>query len=176
MHSLKVVEWRWTEMAIDSARAALLEEVSDAYDAEHQFLAAMEEMHSKAEDAELKDGIEQHIAQTGDHLRWLEEAFTKLGTTPERKACQGAMGIVREGQESVSDAEEGPIRDSIISVGLAKSEHYEIATYRTLVTEARTTGDTGAQQIFERILHQEEQVAGRLERSVPKLLRRAARR
>jgi len=159
---------------MDTTRELFVEEVSDAYDAEHRFLTAMEEMQGKAEDAELKKGITDHIAQTQDHIEWLGEIFSRLERKPTRKTCDGAKGIVADGQKSVGEVGAATLRDSVIAAGLAKAEHYEIATYSALVAGAETMGNEPMAQVLKRILGQEQAVAERLGRAAPTLLKKAA--
>lgn len=159
---------------MDTTRELFVEEVSDAYDAEHRFLTAMEDMQARVEDAELKKGITEHIAQTQDHIEWLGEVFSSLERRPARKTCDGAKGIVADGQKSIDEIGAANLRDSVIAAGLAKAEHYEIATYSALVAGAETMDNKPVAQVLRRILAQEQAVAERLERAAPTLLKRAA--
>ena len=49
-------------------------------------------------------------------------------------------GLLKEGQDIMESTEPGPVRDAGIIAACQKVEHYEIATYGTIVAFAKTLG------------------------------------
>ena len=144
------------------------------YDAEHQFLEAQEEMLSQANSQTVKSLLEEHIAQTEEQIGILEQVYEVIGEEPERIKCAGAAGIVSEGQKTLKEVSGNPaLVDLAIAGGCAKVEHYEIASYRALITGAEQTGQTKVAQLLQQILQQEEQTVQHLESSEPMLLQAA---
>ncbi|MDQ3686514.1 MAG: DUF892 family protein [Acidobacteriota bacterium] len=148
--------------------------LGDMYDAEHQFLEAQEEMLSQANSQTVKSLLEEHIAQTEEQIGILEQVYEVMGEEPERIKCAGAAGIVSEGQKTLKEVSGNPaLVDLAIAGGCSKVEHYEISSYRMLITGAQQTGKTEVAQLLQQILQQEEQTAQKIEKSTPQLFQKA---
>ena len=160
-------------MAMMTAQEMFQHEVGDIYDAEHRFLTGQREMLTKATDPQLQGLIRQHIEQTQQHIKNLEGVFTLLGQQPRAVSCDSAQGLVAEAQKAMQDAASDPIRDVLIDTAAAKVEHYEIASYRGLITDAVLMGQTEIQNLLQQNLQQEEQTAQLLEQTAPQLVRKA---
>jgi ferritin-like metal-binding protein YciE len=124
-------------MKLNTLEEALVEELKDIYDAEHQLVEALPLMAKAAGNAKLKAGFEEHLKQTQGHVTRLEEAFKALGQEPKRHTCQAMKGLVREGSEVIKDEAKKSVHDAFLIAAAQKVEHYEIATYGTLCTWAR---------------------------------------
>ncbi len=161
-------------MAIKTLQEKFLHGIGDIYDAEHQFLEAQQEMLPQATSPTVKTLLEKHIAQTEQHITTVEEIFNVLGETPKRIKCQGAAGIVTEGQKTLKEVSGNPeLVDLAIAGGCGNVEHYEIANYRMLIAGAEQTGQTEIVKLLTRNLRQEEQTAKLIEQSSPELFKRA---
>ncbi len=148
--------------------------LGDIYDAEHRFLEAQVEMLAAATDRELKQMIKAHMAQSEGQIARLEQAYELLGVKAKRIKCPVAVGLVKEGQDGMEDAEENPkVRDCVIACAAAKVEHYEISSYRSLVAAADTLGQTELLALFQANLAEEEQTASKIEWSTHALLAKA---
>ena len=93
-------------MAISNLQEKFVHELKDIYDAEHQFLKGQEEMLQKATDQNLQNMITQHMDQTRQQIRNLDQVFNLLGLQPDRTMCDGAKGIVTEGQKLFKQTDE----------------------------------------------------------------------
>jgi ferritin-like metal-binding protein YciE len=160
-------------MAMMTAQEMFQHEVGDIYDAENRFLKGQQEMLTKASDPQLQGLIRQHIEQTQQHIRNLDQVFSLLGQQPKGVTCDSALGLVTEAQKAMQDAASDPIRDVLIDTAAAKVEHYEIASYRGLITDAVMMGQTEIQNLLQQNLQQEEQTAQLLEQTAPQLVRKA---
>jgi len=156
-----------------NAQEMFQHEVGDIYDAEHRFLTGQQEMLTNATDPQLQGLIRQHMAQTQQHIKNLDQVFTLLGQQPKGVMCDSAQGLVTEAQKAMRDAASDPIRDVLIDTAAAKVEHYEIASYRGLITDAQLMGQTEIQDLLQQNLQQEEQTAQLLEQTAPQLVRKA---
>lgn len=160
-------------MQIVNTQELFIHELADVYDAEHRFLEGQQEMVQKATDEDLKDALKKHIVQTREHARNVERVFTDLGLEPWRESCEAAQGLVSEAQEAIAGAQTETLRDCAIVSSVAKVEHYEIGSYRTLVTGAQLMGQSEAERLLRSNMDQEEQTARIAEDSSEKLLRKA---
>jgi ferritin-like metal-binding protein YciE len=160
-------------MAIKTTQEKFMHELGDILDAENQFLKAQQDMLEQATDSTLKDGIEQHIQETEQQIKNLEQVFSEMGEEPERVKCSGAQGIVAEAKHGVKEAGTPEIRDLFIGASLLKVEHYEITSYQGLHLAAKQMGQDKAAKLFAENLKQEEKTAEKLQGSAPKLLETA---
>lgn len=160
-------------MAVNSMQEKFLHEIGDIYDAETQFLKGMQEMEQKASDKTLQSMLHEHIEQTQGHIKNIEQVYTLLNQQPKRERCDAARGLVTEAQKNMQEAGSDAIRDCLIDAAAAKNEHYEIASYRGLITSAQHMGQQQVVTLLQQNLQQEEQTARKLEQSAPQLLQRA---
>jgi ferritin-like metal-binding protein YciE len=86
----------------------------------------------------------------------LEKCFELLGEKPRGKHCDGIAGIVEEGK-SIMEEDFGPeLMDAALVSGAQRAEHYEMASYGSLIAWARTLGHTHVAQILKETLDEEE--------------------
>ena len=147
----------------------LRHELSDVYDAEHRFLEGQQEILQEATAPDLRGAIENHIEQTRQQITNLEEVFAELGQEPRREACEAAQGLVSEAREGIQETPTSTLRDCAIVSAVIKVEHYEMGSYRGVVTGARLMGQTKIERLLAENMHQEEETARIAERSAEEL-------
>ncbi len=130
--------------------------IKDIYNAEKQFLKAMPKVMKKTVNEELKASIQTHIDQTEKQIERLEQVAQAGGFKPTGKVCHAAQGLVEECQEHLSEGKPGAVLDAAIIGCLQKNEHYEIATYGTILTWAKELGQTEAVTLLKETLNEEE--------------------
>lgn len=160
-------------MPIKTTQEKFLHELGDIYDAETRFLKGQQEMLQKASDPQLKQMIQQHITESEQQAKNLQQAFQLLGAPAKAETCQAAQGLVAEAQTVMQEAGSATIRDCLIGAAAAKVEHYEIASYRGLITGAQQMGRQELASLLQQNLQQEEQTAQKIEQSAPQLLQKA---
>src|SRR5258706_3317016 len=161
-------------MPITNSREKFVHELADIYDAEHQFLEAMQKMHDNAMDEKLKAMLEEHMAETQDQIGKLAEGFSSINEEPKRQPCSGAKGIIEEGSKAMEEAATGEIRDQFIVGGATKAEHYEMVSYADLIEGAELLKMRKAVKLLTENRQQEVRTARRLERTSPRLAKVAA--
>ncbi|WP_373356841.1 ferritin-like domain-containing protein [Pseudoroseicyclus sp. CXY001] len=127
----------------------------DIYYAEKKIAKTLPKMARKAESADLKEAFESHLEETEGHIAKLETVFELLGLKARGVTCAAINGILEEGDEIISEAENGDTRDAGMIAAAQAVEHYEITRYGTLVAWAKTLGHKGAIAPLEEILDQE---------------------
>ncbi|MEJ7861767.1 MAG: DUF892 family protein [Pyrinomonadaceae bacterium] len=161
-------------MAIKTLEEKFIHGLGDIYDAEHRFLEAQQTMLPNATSPDVQASLEKHIAETQQQIVNLTKVHELLGVTAERVACDGAKGIVSEGNKLLSETKDVPaLADLAIVGGCSKVEHYEIAAYRGLIAGAKQMGQTDVVRLLSENLQQEENTAQTLESSMPALLQKA---
>ncbi len=58
----------------------------------------------------------------------------------KRMKCVAMEGLIEEANEVVESTEKNEVRDAALIAAAQKVEHYEIASYGTLVTPGRAVG------------------------------------
>jgi ferritin-like metal-binding protein YciE len=132
--------------------------LKDIYWAEKALTKALPKMQKAATTGELKSAIDEHLAQTEEHVTRLEQVFGLIGEKAQAKKCDAMEGLLKEGDSIVEDTEDGSMtRDVGIIMSAQKVEHYEIATYGGLVQLATVLGQDEAASILEQTLEEEKQ-------------------
>jgi ferritin-like metal-binding protein YciE len=127
--------------SIDSLRALLIEELKDIYDAENRLTKAIPKLVKKATNDQLKTALQDHLAQTEEHVSRIEQAFEQLDQSAKAKSCAGMKGIIEEGDEHAGENyDHDGLRDAAIIGAAQRVEHYEIAAYGTVIAHARLLG------------------------------------
>lgn len=132
--------------------------LKDIYWAEKALTKALPKMQKAATTDELKEAIEAHLSQTEEHISRLEQVFEIVGKKAQAKKCEAMEGILKEGTSIVEETEDGSMtRDVGIIMAAQKVEHYEIATYGSLVTLAKTMGLNDAADLMQQTLDEEKE-------------------
>lgn len=161
-------------MAISNVQGLFVRELCEIYDAEHRFLDGQVKMVHRATDHELQRSIENHIAQTRQHIADLERLFRELDEAPRRETNEAAQGLMSGAERGIEKAQGDALRDCLIDAAVIKVEHFEIGSYRGLLTGARLImGQPTAVDLLEANLRQEEETAQIAEQSAETLLQKA---
>lgn len=134
------------------------DQLKDIYWAEKHLTKALPKMQKAATSEELKTAIDDHLAQTEEQIARLEQVFELLEKKPQAKKCDGMEGLVKEGESIIEETEDGSAtRDAGIIMAAQKVEHYEIATYGSLVQLAKTMGNEEVAEILQTTLDEEKE-------------------
>jgi ferritin-like metal-binding protein YciE len=137
--------------------------LKDIYWAEKHLTKTLPKMKKKATTDDLKSAIEEHLAQTEEHVSRLERVFEICGKKAQAKKCDAMEGLTKEGDSIVEETEANTMtRDAGIIMAAQKVEHYEIATYGSLVQLAKTLGMNDAAGILHQTLEEEKQADEKL--------------
>src|SRR3954468_11990507 len=127
--------------------------LKDIYWAEKHLTKALPKMMKAATTDELKTAIETHIEQTVGQIGRLEQVFEIVGKKAQAKKCEAMEGLIKEGESIIEETEDGSMtRDVGIIMAAQKVEHYEIATYGSLVQLAKVMGYDDAANLLQQTL------------------------
>ena len=152
---------RSSNIGAAEGNSALMEffkdELKDIYWAEKHLTKALPKMSKAATTEELKTAIDNHLAETEEHVSRLEQVFKLMDETARGKKCEAMEGLVKEGQSVIEDTEDGSLtRDVGIIVSAQKVEHYEISAYGSLVELAKVLGKEDVAEILQQTLEEEK--------------------
>lgn len=138
-------------------RELFLHELGDVLYAERTLVKTLPTLQEEASDEELTLGFEEHLEETRQHVKNIEQAFERLGEKPIAEKCPGIEGIKQEHDEFLAKESPSPeVLDSFLTGAGARTEHYEIAAYEGLVTMAEAMGETEVVELLTDNLEQEK--------------------
>ena len=147
---------------IQNLRDLLVDELRDLYNAENQLIKALPKMAKAASNEELKEGLQEHLDQTREHVDRLDRCFKILGANAKGKTCHAMKGLVEEGSEAIEMEAPEMIRDANLIGAAQRVEHYEIAAYGTARAFAETLGETKIADLLQETLDEEGETDKRL--------------
>jgi ferritin-like metal-binding protein YciE len=135
----------------------LMEWLRDAHAMEQQADTMLTSMAQRIENyPDVRAKIEQHIAETREQAKMLEQCIRRRGgdtsTVKDLAAKFVAMGQGLSGMF---------VGDEIVKGAMASYtfEHMEIASYKCLIATAEAVGDAETAAVCQRILRQEQDMA-----------------
>lgn len=146
-----------------------LHELSDVYNAEEQILAALPGVIQNAQNADLKESLQDHLEETRGHVERLDQIFEMLEETKESVTCKAMEGLLAEGEEGMENTTPALI-DLAITGACERIEHYEIATYTSLREMAKQMGHAEEADLLAATLEEEEGAQEKLESASEELL------
>jgi len=149
-------------MEMNTLRDLYIEQLRDLYDAENQLVKALPKMAKGANSDELRQGFEEHLEQTRQHVQRLETIFEQLGEKPKGEKCKGMEGLVKEGSEVLDEEMNEDVKDAAIIAAAQRVEHYEIPGYGSVRTYANLLGETEAEELLEQTLTEEKETDAKL--------------
>jgi ferritin-like metal-binding protein YciE len=148
------------EPAPDAAtelKELFVDSLKDIYWAENALVGALPKMAANASSAGLAGAILEHLDITQLQVERLKQVFDLVGEKAEGKKCEAMAGLLKEGDSILEETAPGPVRDAGIIAASQKIEHYEIATYGTLVAFAKTLGENDAAKLLTQTLAEEKE-------------------
>jgi ferritin-like metal-binding protein YciE len=148
--------------AIKSLRDLLVDELRDLHSAETQLVKALPKLAKASSNDELREGFEEHLEQTKEHVDRLDRCFKILGANAKGKTCHAMKGLIEEGSEAMEVDAPDMIRDANLIGAAQRVEHYEIAAYGTARSFAETLGETKIASLLQDTLDEEGDTDKRL--------------
>src|ERR1700712_1673259 len=96
-----------TDMKDSALNELFIDELKDIYWAEKHLVTALPKMAKAATSEELRTAIENHLAETENHVSRLESAFASIDEKAVPKKCEAMAGLIKEGTEIIADTEKG---------------------------------------------------------------------
>jgi ferritin-like metal-binding protein YciE len=143
-------------MSATNLEELFLQDLRDTLDAERQITKALPRMAKAANDENLKNGFETHLAETEEQIARLEQIFEMLGKPARGKHCAGMEGLIEEGKEILEEDSPESVTDAALIAAAQKVEHYEIAAYGTLATYAKLLGMSDALRLLKQTISEEK--------------------
>jgi ferritin-like metal-binding protein YciE len=145
-------------------RDLFLHELGDVLYAEKTLVKALPKLQEEASDAELASGFADHLEETRQHVKNVEQAFEALGEPAKAEKCPGIEGIKKEHDDFVAnESPSSEVLDAFLTGAGARTEHYEIAAYEGLVTMATAMGEDDVASLLNENLEQEKAALAKMQ-------------
>ena len=136
----------------------------DIYYAEQEILKALPTMIEKATNPQLRSGLEQHLAESRNHVRRVEQVFGMHGVEPKTVTCPAINGIIKEADEIAGEVDNKEVLDAALITAAQAVEHYEITRYGALVAWAKQLGRSDCASVLHQNLEEEKAADQKLTR------------
>lgn len=131
--------------------------LSDTYSAEKQLTRALKKLAREASSEKLSAAFAQHLEETQGQIERLDQLVERESSVKiKRMKCIAMEGLIEEANEVIESTEKNTIRDAALIAAAQKVEHYEIASYGTLVTLADQLGLKHAVKLLSATLEEEK--------------------
>ncbi|MDX1418351.1 MAG: ferritin-like domain-containing protein [Rubricoccaceae bacterium] len=142
-------------MALSNLNDLFVHTLHDIYYAEQQIEKALPGMASKAYSKPLRQAFEDHLAETRNQIKRLEQVFELVGEEASGERCPAIEGILKEARELLDEMDDRHARDAGMIAAAQAVEHYEITRYGTLATWATALGYDDAVPLLRETLSEE---------------------
>ena len=142
-------------MPVKAIKDLFIHELSDTYSAEKQMTRSLPKMARAAADEQLAQAFRDHLEETRGQVERIDQIVEQTGLKLKRIKCAAMEGLVEEGNDLIEEIEKGPVLDVALIGAAQKVEHYEIASYTTLILLAKKLGLAQAVPLLQASLEEE---------------------
>ena len=135
--------------------------LQDIYYAENAISKALPKVAEKATDGKLKKAAEEHLAETKDQIKKLDQVFKSIGKKASGEKCDAIEGLIKEAEGLMEEASGTALNAGLLAACQAV-EHYEISRYGSLREWAKDLGHDEAHKLLSEILDQEKATNNKL--------------
>lgn len=139
-----------------------IHQMRDLYNAEQQAIKAMPEMMERVSNPNLATAMQEHMMETQNQVKRLEQCFQILGVNGHGEKCMAMEGIIKEAKDFMRHEADPEVMDAGIIACAQRLEHYEIAGYGTACTYAKFLGHKDVLNLLQEILSEEKKADEKL--------------
>jgi ferritin-like metal-binding protein YciE len=151
------------QMPMQTPQDLFMHELSDIHNAEQIIVQMLNEAQGLVENPQLKEGLRMHADQSRQHAQRVQQVMQQVGGQPHPVQCHAIEGMHKELQDARQANPSRPVLDGLVTGGAAKTEHYEIAAYTSLIEQAKAMGQTDAAKLLQQNLQEEQQMLKQVE-------------
>ena len=129
--------------------------LQDIYYAEKQITKALPKMISMVTDPQLRSGFEQHLRETENQIKRLEQVFQMHGQPVKAVDCPAIDGIIKEANQLSGEISDKEVLDAALLASAQAVEHDEITRYGTLIAWAKQLGRPDCASVLQQNLDEE---------------------
>lgn len=143
-------------MARKTVEDLFIHELSDVYSAEKQITKALPRLARAATNPLLAEAFTSHLEETQGQIERIDQLVELTGLKLKRMKCVAMEGLVEESKELLDEIDKSAVLDAALIGAAQKVEHYEIASYGTLIAMAKHLKLDDAAALLEATLAEEK--------------------
>ncbi|MFA1284385.1 ferritin-like domain-containing protein [Citrobacter telavivensis] len=145
-------------MNVKSIEDVFIHLLSDTYSAEKQLTRGLTKLAREASNEKLSAAFTAHLDETQGQIERIDRIVEQEPAIKiKRMKCVAMEGLIEEANEVIESTEKNEVRDAALIAAAQKVEHYEIASYGTLVTLAEQLGYKNAVKLLAETLNEEKE-------------------
>ena len=114
---------------------------------------------------DFKADVQEHLEETRRHVTNLERAFELLGQEPKPDKSHAVDGLVAQHEKVAKNIKSDDLLDLFDASAAAKTEHFEIAAYESMITSAVALGESEIVSLLEENLDEEKAALKKVEKA-----------
>jgi ferritin-like metal-binding protein YciE len=122
---------------------------------EQKLVEALGELEEHTHRDDIRSALHQHREQTRQHVTNIEQCFKLLGEDVDDSPCPVIDAMTKDAHATIKKTDDSLV-DGVVLAAATESEHYEIAVYQTLVTNAEARGASEVAALLRQNLEQEK--------------------
>lgn len=130
-------------------------QLKDLYSAEKQLIKALPKMKKEAKNDSLKKAFENHLEETKNQKKRLDEIADMLDIDLSGETCEAMKGLIEEAEKFISEDAAPEVHDAGLIADAQRVEHYEISAYGTAVHYAEALNHEEAAEKLQETLDEE---------------------
>ncbi len=132
-------------------------------DIEQELVKALPKMSKAASNQELKESFDEHLEETREHVKRLEEALSLLGEEPEPLKGDAIRGLIKDAEWVIENTKGDAAKDAHLIAAANFVEHYEMAGYESALSWAEEMDHDDVADLLRETLDEEEAASGKLQ-------------
>lgn len=161
-------------MKIENLEQLFANGLQYVYDGEIQLTQALPKLAAASSSSQLRDAFESHLKETKEHVKRAEQIFSMLNQQPKPAPNKVITQMRQEADQMMQRTDQGPFRDAALIVAGNQVEHYEMASYGSLLSFAELLGKKDIVKLLQQTLLQEKQADTKLTAVGEKYVNKAA--
>lgn len=129
--------------------------LGSALSMEQKLVEALGELEGHTHRDDIRSAVHQHREQARQHVTNIEQCFKLLGEDVDDSPCPVIDAIINDANATIKKTDDSLV-DVVVLAAASESEHYEIAVYQTLVTNADARGASEVAALLRENLEQEK--------------------
>jgi len=142
--------------------------LGSALSMEQDTLKMLGDLEEHAQRPELKELFREHAEETHQQVTNIRKCFELLGEEVDDSPSPTTKGLAAEGKSTIRKTDDSLV-DAVILAGALETEHYEIAVYETLITNAEARGTHDVANLLKANLQQEESARDKVKAAAKKI-------
>lgn len=143
-------------------RELLMNKVKALYDIESVLIDSMPKLIEATTDRKLKALIEDHLKETKEQSKRLEEVFKLLDEKPEKLESDAIRGLVKDTEWLIENIDDSDLLDLGLIGAASYVEHYEMAGYNMAILLAEKLEENDVADLLNMTFTEEESADGKL--------------